>query len=90
MPCTWRTAGTVDVGDDLFAAFGEADALRVRAHLDTLVLDDLPDRGRHVFVLAADEPLPHLDDRDLGAEAPKHLTEFEADVTAADDDQMPR
>ena len=54
------------------------------------MLDDLPDRGRHVFVLAADEPRPHLDDRDLGAEAPKHLTEFETDVTAADGDQVPR
>src|SRR5262245_31374816 len=43
-----------------------------------------------VFVFAADEPLPHLDDRDLGAEASKHLTEFETDVTAADDDQVPR
>src|SRR5262249_15720604 len=81
-----RTVAAIDVGDDLFAAFGEADALRVHAHLDTLLIDDLPDRGRHVFVLAADEPRPHLDDRDLGAEAPKHLTEFETDVTAADDD----
>src|SRR5204863_1992866 len=40
-----RTVGTLEAGDDLFAAFGEADALRVHAHLDTLVLDDLPDRG---------------------------------------------
>ena len=56
--------------------------------LDALVLDDLPDRGRDVFVLAADEPRPHLDDRDLGAEAPEHLTELETDVAAADDDQM--
>ena len=32
----------------------------------------------------------HLDDRHLGAEAAVHLRELEADVAAADDDQVPR
>ena len=85
-----RTVGAIDACDDLLAALGEADALRVQANLDALALEDLPDRGRDVFVLAADEPRTHLDDRDLGAEATEHLTEFEADVAAADDDEMLR
>ena len=38
----------------------------------------------------ADQPRPHLDDRHLGAEAAVHLREFEPDIAAADDDQVPR
>src|SRR5687767_5970930 len=85
-----RAIGAVDAGGDLAAALGEADALRVQADLDALVLDDLADRGRNVFVLAADEPRPHFDNRHLGAETAKHLAEFEADVASADDDQVLR
>src|SRR4030095_3871548 len=81
-----RTVDAIDVGADRVAALGEADALRVQANLDALALDDLADSGRDVFVLATDEPRPHLDNRHLGAEATKHLTEFETNVTAADDD----
>ena len=36
-----------------------------------------------------DQPRRLLDDGDLGAEAPEHLRELEADVAAADDDEMP-
>ena len=50
----------------------------------------LADRLGDVLVLAPDQPRRHLDDRHLGAEAPIHLREFEADVAAADDDEMPR
>ena len=46
--------------------------------------------SRDVLVLARDQPRTLLDDRHLGAEAAVHLREFEADVAAADDDQMPR
>ncbi len=44
--------------------------------------------GRHIFVLARDQPRRHLDDGDLAAEAAVHLPELEADVAAADDDQV--
>ena len=50
--------------------------------------EDVGDRGRDVLVLARDQARRHLDDRDLAAEAAEHLREFEADVAAADDDQM--
>ena len=50
--------------------------------------EDRLDRRRHVVVLARDEPRRHLDHRDPAAEAPVHLREFEADVAAADDDQV--
>ena len=43
---------------------------------------------RNVLVLAGDQARPLLDDRDLGAEAPVHLREFEPDVAAADDHEM--
>ena len=36
-----------------------------------------------------DEPLRHLDDGDFAAETSEHLPEFETDVAAADDDQVP-
>ena len=43
---------------------------------------------RDVLVLAPDQPIGHLDDRHFAAETPEHLTELEADIAAADDDQM--
>ena len=41
-----------------------------------------------VGVLAADQPRPLLDHRDLGAEAAEGLGELEADVAAADHDEV--
>ena len=58
------------------------------ANVDAFALEDLEDRRRHVLVLAANQPIAHLDDGDLAAEAPEHLAELEADVAAADDDEM--
>ena len=68
----------------------ESDALRVRAHRDPLVLEDAPDRLGDVLVLAPDQPRRHLDHRDLASEPPIHLGELEADVAAADDDEVRR
>ena len=60
------------------------------ADRDAFGLEDLAHRLRDVLVFAADQPRRLLDDRHLGAEAAVHLRELEADVAAADDDQMPR
>src|SRR6201988_2480261 len=82
--------GAIDLGDDLVAAFGEADAFGIQPDIDALALDDVLDRRRHVLVLMANEPRRHFDDRYPAAKAAVHLAEFEADIAAADNDEMAR
>ncbi len=82
--------GAIDLGDDLVAAFREADAFGIQPDIDALELDDVLDRRRHVLVLAANEPRRHFNDRYLAAKAAVHLAEFEADIAAADNDEMVR
>ena len=60
------------------------------ANGDPLGLKDVAHGLRDVLVLARDQARPLLDDGHLGAEAAVHLREFEPDIAAADDDQMPR
>ena len=59
-------------------------------HVDALGLEDLLHRLRDVLVLARDQARRHLDDGDRAAEAAEHLPELEADVAAADHDQVLR
>src|SRR5262249_24716721 len=80
--------GAIDLGDDLVAAFREADAFGIQPNIDDLELDDVLDRRRHVLVLLANEPRRHFDDPYLAAKAAVHLAEFEADIAAADNDEM--
>src|SRR4029077_13290974 len=80
----------IDLGDDLLAALDEADAFGIQPDLDALALDDVFDRRRHVLVLVANEPGRHFDDRYLAAKTAVHLAEFEADIAAADNDEMVR
>ena len=68
----------------------EADAVGIEVHRDPLVLKDVLHRGGDVLVLVLDQPRAALDHRHLGAEAAIHLREFEPDIAAADDRQMPR
>src|SRR6516165_5465781 len=68
--------GAIDLGNDLVAAFGEADAFGIQPDLDTLALDDVLDRGRHVLVLMTNQPWRHFDDRYPAAKAAVHLAEF--------------
>ena len=58
------------------------------AHGDALGFENLLDRGRYVLVLARDQPRRLLHDGHRGAEAAVHLRELEADIAAADHDQM--
>ena len=64
------------------------EAFRIEANSDAFVRQDVGDRRRYVFILARNQPRAVLDDGDLAAEAPKHLTELQADVTAAEHHQM--
>ncbi len=84
-----RALSAVHVRDDIAAALREANARRVQTYDNAFALENVLDRGRHVVVLAMDEPLRHLDDGDFAAETSEHLPEFETDVAAADDDQVP-
>src|SRR5262245_30020741 len=68
----------------------EGRALGPDAYGDALLLQDAAQGGGDVLVLARDEPRAALQDRDLAAEAPVDLPELEADVAAADDDQVRR
>ena len=70
------------------SALVEAQALRVEPEGDAFAFEHRLDRGRHLLVLAGDDARRHLDDGDAAAEAPVHLRELEADVAAADDDQV--
>ena len=87
----------VDFARLFLAAHMDADAavaLVQRRHCgvqpegDAFAFEHRLDRGRDFLVLARDDARRHLDDRDAAAEAPVHLRELEADVAAADDDQV--
>src|SRR5262249_4313703 len=78
--------GAIDLGDDLVAALGEADAFGIQPDFDAFALDDVLDRRRHILVLMTNESRRHFDDRYPAAKAAVHLAEFEADVAAADND----
>ena len=66
----------------------EADALGAGAHRDAFGGEDLADRLGDVGVLVGDQARTLLDHGDGGAEAAEGLGELEADVAAADDDQV--
>ena len=80
----------VEADRDALAVLLHAEALGVEPHFQAFRFQDLLHRLRDVFVLAADEPRAHLDDRNAAAEAPVHLAELEADVAAADEQEMLR
>src|ERR1700758_1961006 len=85
-----RADGTIDPNDDALAAFRDSDAGSVDPYTHTFTLQDPADRRGDVRVLALDQSRTHLDDRPLAAEASIHLGEFEPDIAASDDHQMPR
>ena len=57
-------------------------------HYDAFVTQHLKDRRRDVGIFSAGELWSCLDDRHAAAEAAIGLCEFEADIAAANDDQM--
>ncbi len=86
-----------DLGRRAAARGGEADApVRVGDRVvrrggddpDSLALEDLLDRRGDVLVLPGDEPVGLFDHRHPAAEAAVHLRELEADVAAAEQDQV--
>jgi hypothetical protein len=60
----------------------------MHAHRDAFVFQEAPDLRGHILVLAADQARAHLHHRDARAEAAEHLRELQADVAAADHDEV--
>src|SRR5207253_2092443 len=56
--------------------------------LDPFAAEDPPQLGRHVRILAAEKVFSVVDDGHTASEAAVGLGEFEADVSAAEDDEM--
>ena len=67
---------------------GEVDAFGVEVDGDAFGFEDAEDAGGDVFVFVGGEARAFLDDGDLGAEAAVHLGELDADVAAADDEEV--
>src|SRR5260221_7698986 len=80
--------GTIELHDDLRAALFHDHALGARFDDDALVAQDVRHALRHVGVFARDDSRHLLDDRHPRPEPPEHLTELEADVAAADDNEV--
>ena len=58
------------------------------AGLDALLLECLLNGFRHVAILRRQELVVALDERDTAAEAAEHLRELDADVAAAEDQEL--
>ena len=86
------SAWPAGVDDDAHAAavraLGHRRVLDREVERDALALEDALDLGRDLVVLAGDQPVAVLEHRDARAEAPVHLRELQADVAAADDQQV--
>src|SRR5882672_4527921 len=76
--------------DDVLALLLQLHALRVRAQADAFAPEHGTDLGGDVVVLARQQLRRTLHYRHVGAEAPVHLGELQADVAAADDHQVRR
>ncbi len=83
--------GGVQAQGDALAGFSlDAGEPRSSMDLEALVLQHLLERGGDVLVLAGGEAGARLQDGDAGAEAALRLGQLEADIAAAQDDEMLR
>src|SRR5580704_393364 len=70
--------------------FANAQAFRAGENIDTLPRQDIGDRCRYVCILVRSQTLPVMDDTDLAAKPPIHLTEFQTNIAAAQYQQVAR
>src|SRR5437867_7628433 len=66
------------------------DGLRLEEHLDAVLPENRGDLGRDVGILLRQELAAALNDGHEAPEAPEHLSELEADVPPAQDEQVRR
>jgi len=86
----WRTFVALDPDADAAAALGQGYTFRIQPNLYPLVIEDLAHGFRYIFVLTSNQARSHLYNRDFAPEPAIHLSEFQANVTSADDDEMLR
>src|SRR5262245_26712802 len=72
------------------STFFNARSLGVEQDLDPAFAPDPSDLIGHILIFASEQLRRALDNRHAAAEAPKHLPEFESDVTSAQNQQAPR
>ena len=80
--------GQFDLHGNRVSLLLDTDHLAADAHVDVFLLEELGHGAGDVLVLARDQARCQLDHRHLTSEAAIDLREFEADVTAAQDDEM--
>ncbi len=82
--------GAVHANSYSIVPFRNADTFCMEADVNAFGLEDVVDSEGNVFILTVNEARLHFDDGDRAAKTPEHLSEFQADVTAADDHKMRR
>ena len=79
---------TVNRDRDPLAVAGRANTLRVEPHRHAIGLEDLLHSLRDVVVVATNQAVAHLHDRDPTAKPPIHLRKLEPDVAATDNNKV--
>jgi hypothetical protein len=78
------------VSENLLAAPRKADTSCVQPNVDAFALEDLPDGVRNILILVLSQVRRSPNNGDFAPKPAVLLREFQADVAAAYDDQMPR
>src|SRR4030095_14698020 len=68
----------------------ESNTAGIEAKVDAFTGQHFVNRRGNVGVFVLDKPRPHLDNRHLRPESPKYLSEFQSDVTSANDQKVRR
>jgi hypothetical protein len=77
---------TVGIENNLTVLLLDTNTAGVGTDFYAFVFENFTDSIRNIFVFATDKSGPHLNDRDAAAKTPIHLSEFQSDIAAADDD----
>src|SRR5688572_20934415 len=75
---------------DTVVALRQGYAFRIQSNLYPLSFQNFAHGFRNIFVFTPNQTRSHLDYRDVAPEAAIHLTEFQPDITSADDDETLR
>src|SRR5262249_30881327 len=81
-------AARIQPQDDLAVLLLDAAGAGIEDKADAFTLQGLLQLMRNIRVLARQDVLVAMDDRHAAAEAAEHLSEFQADVPAAEHQQM--